>query len=470
MDPIRNTLQFVPLVFVVVSAVARQAVAQPRKPAGKADIELEKQRVALIRQAEGHLETGDHAAAKATLDRCAELKGLGGDKRFAAKALAAGAAGVADLAVMRRQIDRLVAAGKVPAAARAAAFEHGAKLFNGAGQYGVVREFLRLGAELVAAKPRNVYRCRFLADPPLGAAGWALSTLLDDPKYREARFGPYSKAHAEGLVTDVSGQRGAQQGGEGDDDRPTAFYMAYNARGWHMFVLSREPDIQAIGDRGDRAGTLEMAFSPGFEGACYYQWIANLAENDFHLYDWDSPHRNFRSLKGSLRCETIPLPGAFGTYVFIPWMSLYDKLPMDGGKWPFSVIRWKKGGGVTWGGKVHEIGRWGLVEWDKPTPQQKLAIQTAIVKRAWGAYRKARAARQRLWQDPEVGDPAFYKAALAPAIQRLDKYGEPLDKADKLTAEQVARLVTEAVPDWMEFDYAVAELRAEYLRKQLMKP
>jgi len=470
MRAIAEKLCLAALALAIAAAVAQQAVARPGAKPPKPDPKLEKQRAALVQQAADLLKAGRPADAKAVLDRCAQLEGLDADKRFGARALAAGVTGLTDLAAMRRQIARAAKADKPSAAARSAAFEQGAKLFNGAGRYGVVREFLRLAGELVAAKPPNAYRCRYMAAPPLGAAGWALSKLLDDPKVREARFGPYDKAHAERLVTDVSGDRGAQKGGGADKQRPTAFAMVYDARGWHIFVLSTEPDAEKIRNAGGSAGSLEMAFSPGFEGACYYQWIANLAGNDFSLYDWDSPHRHFRSLKGSLRCETIGLTGAFGTYVFIPWTSLYDKLPLDGGRWPFSVIRWKTGGGVTWGGKVHEIGRWGLVAWDKPTDQQKRAIRLGVVKRAWGRYRKARAAHARYWQDAEVGDPAFYKNALAPAIQRLDKHGEVLDNADKLTAPQIARLFADAVGHWMEFDYDVAALRAEYLRSRLMNP
>jgi len=438
--------------------------------ASKKASQPEKQRVALVQEALGHLKAGRAADAKAVLDRSAGLVGLTAEQRFASQALAAGAVGVGNLDAMRADIPRAVAAGEVSAAARAAAFEAGAKLFLDAGQYEVVREFLALADRLVAARPRNVYRCRYLADAPLGAAGWAISRWLKDPKLREARFGPYDKAHAEKLVTDVAGDRGVQEGGGSKTQRATAFYMVYDARGWHVFVLSDEPDIEAITNAGGSAGSLEMAFSPGFEGACYYQWIANLAENRVSLYDWDSPHRHFRSLKGQFRCETVALKGAYGTYIFIPWTVLYDKLPIDGGRWPFSVIRWSKDGGITWGGKVHEIGRWGLVEWEKPTPAQRQAIQAGIVRRAWGRYVKARTALSEHWQDPEVGDPAFYKEALAPEIQRLDKYGTVLVGPGELTAAQVARLLTEAVPHWMEFGYAVSELRADALRKRLLAP
>lgn len=467
MRTITKTLR---LALPALAAVALVAPAGPGRAAKKPATRAEKEQAALVQQAAAHLKAGRPAAAKEVLDRAAALKGLSAEKRFLARALAAGTTGVTDLPAMREQIRLAAAADKASPAARAAAFEQGAKLFNEAHRDAVVREFLKLADQLLVARPKHVYRCRYMAQAPLGAAGWALSKLLKDPKYREARFGPYDKAHAQQLVTDVSGQRGAQEGGGSEEQRQTAFYMVHDSRGWHIFVLSQEPDIEAIRDAGGGAGSLEMAFSPGFEGACYYQWIANLAENEVHLYDWSSPHRHFRSLKGRLRCETVGLKGAFGTHIFIPWISLYDKLPLDGGKWPFSVIRWKKGGGVTWGGKVHEIGRWGLVEWEKPPPPQKRAIQVGILKRAWGVYAKARAAQVRYWQDPEVGDPVFYKEALAPAIQRLDECGTQLKDTARLTPRQITRLLQQAVPDWMEFDYAAAELRAGYLRKKLMAP
>ena len=454
----------------VLLATAMLAPAEPVRAAKKpARTPAEKQRLALVAEAFEQLKAGETAAARAALDRSAAVAGIAAERRFESKVLAAGAA-PGDPAALRKAIRREVAAAKASPAAQADAFDQGAKRFNGAGRYGVAREFLRLGAALRRTPPKNTYRCRFRADVPLGAAGWALSKLIDDPAYREARFGPYDKAHAERLVTDVSGDRGVQKGGGADKNRGTAFAMVYDARGWHIFVVSQEPDIEGIRNRGARAGALEMAFSPGSDGACYYQWIADLAGNTVSLYDWDSPHRHFRSLKGKLRCETVALGGAFGTYIFIPWEALYDKLPLAGGRWPFSVIRWKTGGGVTWGGKVHEIGRWGLVAWDKPTDPQKRAIQLGIVQKAWGAYGKSRSALTRRWQDPEVGDPAFYREAVEPMIRRLDEQGKALKDPEKLSAADVTRLFDRAVPHWMEFGYDVSEARSEYLRKRLLAP
>ncbi|MFC1525406.1 hypothetical protein ACFL6X_01190 [Candidatus Latescibacterota bacterium] len=318
-----------------------------------------------------------------------------------------------------------------------------------------------------SASSRNTIQCRYVESAPLGAAGWVLSGWATDDRYSQSRFMKYGAEDAGDLATDINVDREGEPGGTGGPRRRTSFSMVYDRRGWHIFILSQEPQVERLLDAGDSAGQLEMAFSPGPGGGAYYQWIIDLATNEISVYDWDSPHRHYRSLKGRIRSETVALDSGFGTLVFVPWACLYDKLPLDGGAWPFSVIRWMPGGGVTWGGKVHEVGRWGLVEWELPDADARTGLLRTLIRSAWGTYTRAKPSLVDYWADDTIGDPAFYTAVLDPVVRRLDERGEIMERLDTLRHDEVEVLFEAAVPDWMEFSHLVDELRREYLAEAI---
>ena len=69
------------------------------------------------------------------------------------------------------------------------------------------------------------------------------------------------------------------------------------------------------------------------------------------------------------------------------------------------------------------------------------------------------------WNDPLLGDPAFYAAVVAPLVERLDKAGAELT-APCADAE-VERFFTEFAPLWAEIGYELAERRTQYLNDRL---
>ncbi|MDP6355907.1 MAG: hypothetical protein QF473_12430, partial [Planctomycetota bacterium] len=153
-------------------------------------------------------------------------------------------------------------------------------------------------------------------------------------------------------------------------------------------------------------------------------------------------------------------------YIFIPWETLYDKLPFDTpSQWRFGFIRWSRAGGLTWGGKVHEIARWGLIEWEKPTEEQVTQIRRDIARKAWGKYKSIRDEQTTHWQHRQLGDADFYKSHLKPKVDQLNALGKGMEESSKLTARQVQALFKKAIPDWMEFRYVVSELRRGYLEE-----
>lgn len=337
----------------------------------------------------------------------------------------------------------------------------------------VARGFARQAATM-AATPVPRHTCRFMAQPPLGAAGWLTSDLLNHPDYRVDNFREYSRKDAEALVTDVNAERAV----EADDEKKaayfeqTAFYMVYDTAGWHIFVLCGEPDLVGRMNRGENLGSLEMYFAPTPDHP-YYQWIIDLKDGRVSTYDWSSPHRDFRPAGPYLRTDTRILGNQIGVHIFFPWEMLYTVLPFDtAGPWLFEVIRWSPAGGLSWsGGRVHGTGKWGEIDWQAPPPSQLAEMRLDLLRKGWRSYRQVR--RQRVadyWASRDFGDPGFVRDALTPVVKRLDDFGALLESADPPTGETVERLFREALGDWMAFDDTIAALRRRYLEQRFTAP
>ena len=365
--------------------------------------------------------------------------------------------------------DALESAGVTPRE-KYAAYNEAAKNMARVRKYELTQAFLALADEVVPNKTAKKVRCRFMDDAPLGAAGWLLSDYIRNPANKETRFHDYNQRNADRLFADITTRRAVanDQGKKGYFFRNTGFYMGYDELGWHIFVLCGDRDIQDKVAGGESAGALEMFFTPSLGGDVYYQWIITLPAGKVSLYDWSSPHRGYRPLEGYYKSETVVSGEDIGTYIFIPWLAVYDTLPLDGETWRFGCIRWSPAGGLTWGGKVHETGQWGHVEFDRPTLTQTRAIKLSIARRAFGRYKKARATLTTRWADAMTGDRAFFDAKVKPAVERLDAYGESLEDHASLSRREVDELFQDAAPDWMEFGYLVSELRHAYLEGRLV--
>lgn len=373
-----------------------------------------------------------------------------------------------DKEALKKQAEELRAEGLTPVA-EYTALNKAAGLMISLGYDKTAQGLISL-ADILYKPETKIYDCRYVENAPPGAGGWFTSEMLKDKENREARFSDYNKKSAAMLFADITAGRSAASGKKKLRDyylHNTAFYMVYNDKGWHIFFLSGEENIEDILADGKSAGALEVFFTPGLNGESYYQWISSLPDGKTSIYDWNSPHRGYRYLKDYFKTETVVSKKRIGTYVFIPWEALYDKLPLDGEAWRFSMIRWSTGGGFTWGGRVHETGQWGHIQWRKPSPEQTLKIKKNIVRRAWAKYNKTKKELLSFWTDKELGDPDFYNQYLKAAVFRLDQPKGLMSAPDKLTGEQINELYKKYVHDWMEFDFMVAELRRGYLGNRL---
>lgn len=322
----------------------------------------------------------------------------------------------------------------------------------------------------------NTYSCKFGENLPYGVSAWNQSERTRKGIGKEIRFGPYQKGTAADLANDALIQRG----GEADqksNTRETAFWQAYDEKGWYIYIESKEPLVKDLLNRlldprsPGRQESYELFFAPGLKNIPYYQVYIKPYLNETTYYDWGIPHADYRSLKADTRVESQPLADGVGTFVFIPWHLLYERAPLDGGDWRFTVIRWmpfSKAGGVTWGGRVHETGQFGRVQFEKPTKTQREAIERRLLQYGWFKFQSISDQMREYvsWNDESIGDPEFYEKVLAPEIKRLNAIGEKWGDPEQWTPQQVEEGMAH-LKEFMEFNYKVSALRAQYLEQKL---
>lgn len=318
-------------------------------------------------------------------------------------------------------------------------------------------------------KGKKVFECPYVENPPYGVMAWTQSELYK--KAQESRFVDYNSDAAKGLILDATAERDVTKEA-GATVRKTTFSMAYNDKGWYIYIEAEEPLIKQLVDSivdpksPGRSEGYEIFFTPGLHGVPYYQIMTRTFTNDDPSFvDWGMSHRHYRSLKPYVKVESVPLENGSGTFVFIPWESLYERVPLNGDYWRFSIIRWMpfgKAGGVTWGGQVHDTGNFGLIHFQPANAAQKLAIETRILRAAWFKYQAEAKAQTTFWSDPKIGDPEFYEQVLKPEVEKLTAEGTALGDPYAWTAESVEKS-RKIMGDWMEFKYKVAELRTDYL-------
>ncbi len=421
-------------------------------------------------------EPGKRQEARRLADAAAGDDKLAPQSRLVATLLGLGLAGGKDTRdlkdAMGKAADDAVKSLGLTMEDRAAALAAATKSFLRLRDNAVAMALAELHAASFRATPRNTYVCSFVDKAPVGVEAWMQSAIYKDPAKREGRFTPYQSSAD--LTLDMTVERPAADKGAASGTAAgagTAFWMAADTRGWHVFIKADDPQAALVETGLAAKGSLEMYFAPG-PGECYYQWMTEVPSGKTDFIDWSSPWRGYRSMRNHAKVEVQPLDKAFGIYLFFPWEALYDKLPANGDTWQFSIIRWAAES-VTWGGHVHELGKFGLVQWAGPTPEKLTAIKRGIVMRALARYKAEKGSMTgplkagilSLWSDEELGDVEFDASVLAPLVARYDELGKKV--AVDMSAADVDLLFAEAVPDWMEFPYEVAELRTRYLEDRL---
>ncbi len=345
--------------------------------------------------------------------------------------------------------------------------------------FAVSEEIYQTYLSLYKPQPCKTYTVVFSGKPILGVHGFLSMEKMPEPQFMDRKYG----GNMDFLVTDVStGDRGGAIAGKKAEDtyKPSELRLACDKYGLHMLFKafdSKAKDIEA-GIVG--AGSFEMYFAPG-DNQPYYCPLPDMSNTAVGI--WNSSYNNaqwrqldqYGKTNFDVKTEKIFTEDGYIVYMFIAWDKFYDKLPEKGDTWDFENIHWSRFGGNSWNGlkTIHGRSTWGKLAFDISDDQMRQIKRNLIIK-ARQAYLKEKRTTgkyhgelDRWANDRYVGDAAFYKAKVAPLVEKLDSY-LPLVTAD-MSDETVDKLFFEAVPAWNEIRYKIADLRREYLEELLSR-
>ena len=366
---------------------------------------------------------------------------------------------------------RALAAKAAPGVAKGA-YEEAARILVAAGRIDEPRMLDDMRNALLVRHRRNIAPTRYVKDAPTDVGSWRASGLCTE-KTRNVCDVKFGKKNAERLITDVAVVRGEGVNASGDDadDRPVAwFWVCYDEYGIHLLFEHRDPKFDEVQLGRTGANGYEMYFAVDDLGPVFQFGINPKLKTFEYSPPWNSPHKYFRRLEKYADFTSRPSGEGYATAMNIPWELVYDRLPENGSEWPFEMICWSRLGAVTWGGTdIWQRSEWGHWRFEGMTPKVRSAIRRVVVYKAIARYEGqknfARGGLIGKWKDAELGDPEFFAAELAPLVAKLDAYAAEA-KGDAPDAV-IDRLFNEAVPLWYDFQYEVAERRADYLERRL---
>jgi hypothetical protein len=331
---------------------------------------------------------------------------------------------------------------------------------------------------LFVRRPQAQIACAFVENAPFDVGSWLTSPLLKNKNGSAKMDRPYGDNLEFLILTDSSttGRNTDVASKEVTPDTDSNLHIVSDVRGIHMYFDLRDSQAKEVLDGIARGGSIEMYLAPG-QGQAYYCFLPRLPEGQIETgpgsFITMYPNSGWRlpsTQEGTLKSDMHRTENGFGMSLFLSWELFYDKLPKNGDKWQLEAIRWTRSGGFSFGGSesVHNRSSWGDIVFSGLTRENLNEIKRAIVFQAVNKYRSAKKinALAGQWEDSELGDSAFFEAKVKPLFARLDGYAAQVNK--EMTAADVETLFKEAVPDWMELNFRVAALRAQYLKnKQL---
>lgn len=232
---------------------------------------------------------------------------------------------------------------------------------------------------------KNIYDVRF------GTLPVNYESLLDsDPGSWDFNFRPYGRTTD--LWTDPAVMRDVGEG-KAIEGKPTALRVSCDEDGWTFLVYCAESTLaQDLADgKAPPYPSLEVyVCERDFDNGDiteYWQFICS--SGTIREFPWAVSGRRWRPLKPYLVHDVREAPNAYVARFAFPWAAFWDRLPVFSGKrdnfWRLSVMRWAAGG-WSWGGVVHEPGRFGYIRWPDFTEAQKGEIMARVLNRGWLDY------------------------------------------------------------------------------------
>jgi hypothetical protein len=304
---------------------------------------------------------------------------------------------------------------------------------------------------VAAGETKNVYEVTYSSEDLSTPMDWYNSDYFDNPLYKENRFVQYW------VQTPIA------PGGP----RDTGFYMVYNEEGLNIFFQSNESERTE--DGALKSSAIELFMQTGQGDLPYHQMIIHMDGSSHEYYEWQTENRDNRPFKDFVSVTNEEIPTGWGTVLFIPWEAVYDYVPLDGEKWEFSMIRWSPSNSPTWGGNVHQPGRFHELKFAVPTSEQRTLIQKNMIVKAWEKFGSTAVEVTAVWQtNGDAADRQFFNAHVQPLIAAGEANGSPIPNLDSLSPSEIDEL-WDHVESLTELRYDVEDERKAYLKKLLMR-
>lgn len=420
---------------------------------------------------------GEVEEARQTAESAGADGKLAESERMRFKLTAAALSGTGKPGEMKAALDGVFAGikpGEWPVKEKATIILNAAKSALMAGKEPASRELYDLYQGLLPKVEPRTYVCDFMDKAPADPGAWLASPLLKDVKKRAKLDRKVSMENLDLLLaTDsVTASRGVSAGGTAAEsgETETDFYAVCDPDGIQFFFLASDPRVGEVCSGLASGGSYEGYLAAGPDQP-YYTFLVDLASGTLSdgfrtMY----PNRTFRIARAAdktIKSLTTPTDRGFATTLFYPWELFFDRLPQNGDAWQFDNIRWTRSDGYSWAGSqsVHNRSSWGDIVFGGLSDKARREIKRRLVYKAHAKYKEESNYKANgdiaHWKDPELGDPVFYAASLAPLVDRLNQLGKKVGK--DMTDADIDLLFEQAVPAWLTFKYRASELRSAYL-------
>ncbi|MCU6712834.1 hypothetical protein M6D81_29440 [Paenibacillus sp. J5C_2022] len=289
-----------------------------------------------------------------------------------------------------------------------------------------------------------VYTTEDLSTP----TAWYNSDFFDNPEFKENRFVQYW------VETPI------EPGGP----RDTGLYAAYREDGVYIFFQSNEQELDTNGNL--KNSSIELFVKYGLGDLPYHQMIFETNDSAVNYFEWQTEYRDNLPLKGNAVITNEQLPTGWGSVLYIPWKAAYKYVPLNGEDWEFALIRWSPSHAPTWGGKVHQAGRFNVLDMEEPTPAVRTAIQRNVIQQAWQSFNTSVAELQAEWLNGDADDAHFYNTKVLPLIQQGQMNGSQIPNLDSLGQAEIDELYA-YVEGWFELGRDVEDQQADDIMDRL---
>lgn len=309
------------------------------------------------------------------------------------------------------------------------------------------------------------YTVKYLPEAPKTAEAWARTPAYNDWKSMETRFAPYAGYDVRNDKEFLKSTSVKPL----DDAYRTGLQAVFDESGLHIYLRCNDPKVQEIVLGKRNYGGLEWVFQPGQE-KCYYSFHFSdfPGTEDPHYVNWAAPTKHYRLAYDGIAKDATITKDAVVAHVFIPWTMTYDALPTKEDPWKLGLQIWGPST-RSLSGLVHELARCIKLDFQF-TPKQTTDLKRHVAIQMFNRYNKMRqnaGLTIQSWNDPVLGDPAFYDACLKDFIAELDKAGEKL--MAPAPDSEIDAIYSKYVPLWAEIEYVINEKRAAYLRDRLFQ-